>query len=324
MVNRQSSPLGWLVVSLLLFSSTLTVVQFDIVSQSYGQYVTQTTHSPPPGLPTTWRGHIGNRTWTRMANQTWSWIHIGNRTFTRRGNQSWTWSYTGNQSWTHIENQTWTWNRIANQTHTYYSGNQTWTWTGPLGPPGRGNETRRNGQVPPGLVNGWAHSNVTVGARNVAQPLFMNGTDSVRLSHIAINASSAGQIIRNIAFNQTVTQIEFDRNGTLQLIINSSVKPTQVFADDLELSESQSLNGLTPTSEMWYYNQSNQALTSADPSSITIFYAPTAPVPEFPTPLEQAIVIYLAVTLILEKKLTNTTQAGLPPEQDDSENERTR
>jgi hypothetical protein len=132
----------------------------------------------------------------------------------------------------------------------------------------------------------------------------MNGTDRVRLSHIAINASSGDQNIRNIAFNQTVAQIEFDHNGTLQLIINSSVKPTQVFADNLELTEAQSLNGLTPTSEMWFYDQNNQTLVIfADPSSITIFYGPVAsPIPEFPIAPGLVLIASIAAGAIVTKR----------------------
>jgi len=180
------------------------------------------------------------------------------------------------------------------------------TQTGPPGLPT--NQTRRGRSgVPPGLVNGWAHSNVTVGARNITQPFFMNGTDRVRLSHIAINASSGGQIIRNIAFNQTVAQVEFDRNGSIQLIINSSVKPTQVFADNIELSEAQSLNGLTPASEMWFYDQNKQTLMIfADPSCITLFYGPVvSPIPEFPA----APALVLVISLVTSGLITNRQKA---------------
>jgi hypothetical protein len=132
----------------------------------------------------------------------------------------------------------------------------------------------------------------------------MNGTDDVRLSHIAINASSGNQLIRSIAFNQTVAQVEFNRNGSIQLIINSSTKPTRVFADSIELSEAQSSNGLTPNSDAWVYDQNNQTLTIfADPSSITLFYSPVAtPTPEFSPTLGLVLIVSLAASAIVTKR----------------------
>jgi len=279
MVNHQSSTSAWLIVGLLLLSSTLAVLQLGITSQSYGQYVTQTTY--PPGSPTTWHVHTGNRTWTHTGSQTWSWTHMGNRTFTRPGNL--TWVHTGNQSWTWI-----------------HTANQTWTQLGNM--TGR----KRRGNL--GLVNGWAQSNVTMAARIVNQTLLMNETDGVELGFITINASSSGQIIRNLAFNESVLQIEFDHNGSIQLSVNSSAKPAEVFADNNVLTEAQSLNGLTPESEAWVYDPSSHALTIfADPSSVTLVYSltPTSvptPVPEYPTALALVLIGCIAITLLIEKK----------------------
>ncbi|MGD0424733.1 MAG: hypothetical protein ABSA92_14940 [Candidatus Bathyarchaeia archaeon] len=273
MVNRQRSPSGWLIVGLLLLSSILSVVQLGI-SQSYGQYVTQTTYLP--GLPTTWRVHTGNRTWTHMGNHTW--IHTGNRTFTRPGNL--TWVHTGNQTWTWI--------------HT----NQTWTQLGNL-------TERKRG--PPSFMNGWARSNMTVATRNETQAFLLNGTYDIRLGSIAIYASSSGQVIRSVAFNDSVVQVEFDREGSVQLVINSSAKPSQVFADNNTLTMTQSISGLTPASEAWVYDQSSHTLIIlADPMSITLIYGTTTstPIPEFPAALELMIAVgCLAIMLIIRKAL---------------------
>ena len=272
---------------LLLSSLALTMFQLGLVSQSFGQFRGQTTQLPrPTGQPGNNGVHTGPPGYSIRGNYTRNQTQTG--VPQPRWNQSWT--NTGNQSWTRMENETYT-----------YMGNQT-TWTRITGP--RGNETHGVG-VPPGLVNGWAHSNITVGARNVTHPFFMNGTRRVTLGSIAINASSGNQVIRNVAFNRTVAQIEFDRNGSIQLIINSSVKPTQVFADSVELSEAQSLNGLT-AGEAWFYDQSNHTLIIlADPSSITIFYEPAAsPVPEFPaTPSLILILIVVLVAAATKRRL---------------------
>lgn len=86
----------------------------------------------------------------------------------------------------------------------------------------------------------------------------------------------------------------------------------------------QSSSGLTPDSEAWVYDQSSHTLIIlADPMSITIIHgtATPTPIPEFPAALELVIVVgCLAVMLIIEKDLRNTTHASLPGEQDDSEN----
>ena len=165
---------------------------------------------------------------------------------------------------------------------------------------------------------------MTIASRNVTQVFLLNGTFGIRLGSIAINASSSGQVIRNVAFNDSVLQVEFDREGAVQLIINSSAKPSQVFADNNTLTMVQSSSGLTPDSEAWAYDQSSHTLIIlADPMSITIVYgtATPTPIPEFPTALVVVIVVAcLAVTLIIEKDLKNTTEARLPREQDDSEN----
>jgi hypothetical protein len=165
---------------------------------------------------------------------------------------------------------------------------------------------KRRGNL--GLVNGWAQSNVTMAARIVNQTLLMNETDGVELGFITINASSSGQIIRNLAFNESVLQIEFDHNGSIQLSVNSSAKPAEVFADNNVLTEAQSLNGLTPESEAWVYDPSSHALTIfADPSSVTLVYSltPTSvptPVPEYPTALALVLIGCLAMTLLIARK----------------------
>ena len=165
---------------------------------------------------------------------------------------------------------------------------------------------------------------MTITSRKVTQAFLLNGTFGTRLDSIAINASSSGQVIRNVAFNDSVVQVEFDREGSVQLIINSSAKPAQVFADDNTLTMVQSSSGLTPDSEAWAYDQSSHTLIIlADPMSITIVYgtATPTPIPEFPAALEVVIVIgCLTVTLIIEKDFKNTTEACLPRGQGDSEN----
>ena len=162
----------------------------------------------------------------------------------------------------------------------------------------------RRGKPQLGLLNGWAQSNVTVAFRNVTQPISMNGTQGVRLGLIAINATSSDQIIRNVVFNGTVAQIEFDHNGSIQLIVNSSVKPSQVFADGNLLSEAQSSNMLTPQSEAWAYDPNSHTVTIfADPTSVTLVYTLSASVPEYPSTLPLALVGSLTITLLLSSRI---------------------
>jgi hypothetical protein len=148
---------------------------------------------------------------------------------------------------------------------------------------------------------------MSIGAKNVTQPIFMNGTDRVRLAYIAINSSSGDQIIRNIAFNESVAQVEFDHDGSVQLIISSSTKPAHVYADNMELTEVQSVSGLTPESEAWVYDQNTHTLIIfADPSSVTIIYGSTAaPIPEFPPALGLVLIVSLGVSTIVARRRTS-------------------
>lgn len=163
--------------------------------------------------------------------------------------------------------------------------------------PNAGHEDGRRGSVPPGLLNAWAHSNMSVVARAVTHAIFLNATHGVELAEIAIATSSNGQIIKNVAFNESVAQIDFDHEGAVEMEINSSAKPAAVYADDSELAEAQWNVGLTPNSNAWFYDPNTHMLTvDADPSSITIFYSSTpTPVPEFPT---GAVALVLLASLI--------------------------
>jgi hypothetical protein len=166
---------------------------------------------------------------------------------------------------------------------------------------------RHAGGVPPGLLNAWAHSNMSAAALAVTHAIFLNGTHGVELAQIAIAASTNGQLIRDVAFNETVAKIDFDRDGSLQLTLNSSIKPRAVYADDMELTELPSAAGLNPNSEAWVYDQNNQSLRIfADPTSVTLFYeSASTPVPEFPEPLTGLILTVttaLTVLFVTRKK----------------------
>jgi len=263
------------VVGLLLLTSTLTLIQVEIATPSYGQSVAQTTCTP--GSDTSGEFHTGNRTWTNLENRTLTWSDNA------------TWGHGGNRSWTHGFNQTW---------------------------PCFRNEWPHKGAEVPGLAYGWARSNITVAARNLTLPILMNGTQGVRLGFIGINATSNGQMIRRVAFNETVVQIEFDRNGSILLAVNSSVAPSEVFADGDLLSEAQTLNGLTSQSDVWVYESDSHALTVfADPTSITLIYTPTSgpmttPVPEYPT---TTLYLVLIGSLIISIVLTNNSKTRTRP-----------
>jgi len=158
---------------------------------------------------------------------------------------------------------------------------------------------------PPGLLKGWALFNMSVVARAVTHAIFLNGTHRVELAEIAINASSNSQMIENVAFNMSVVKIDFDHDGSVELALNSSAKPSAVYADDMQLGEAQSSNSLNLSSNEWVYDNAHHMLIIfADPSSITIFYSPTStPVPEFPSTLTVfALFITLSASLVLIRK----------------------
>jgi hypothetical protein len=155
----------------------------------------------------------------------------------------------------------------------------------------------------PGLLKGWALFNMSVAARAVTHAIFLNGTHRVELAEIAINASSNGQMIENVAFNESIVKIDFDHDGSVELSLNSSAKPSAVYADDMQLGEAQSSNGLNLNSNEWVYDH-HMIIIFADPSSVTIFYSPTpTPVPEFPVTLTALILIVaLSASLIVTKR----------------------
>jgi len=161
----------------------------------------------------------------------------------------------------------------------------------------------RKGGLPPGLVGAWARSNMSVVARNVTHAIFLSGYHGVVLAWIAINASSSNQLIESVAFNETVFHLRFDQEGAVILSVQSSAKPTAVYADDIVLREAPSMAGLTPESEAWVYDQSSQVIIIfADPFSITLFYGYSPPpIPEFPS---ESIVAGLAVGIAMLALLT--------------------
>ena len=277
------------------------MTQSRVITQSSGQIETGPTppisvswnpsgsQTSPPGLPTMRPVHSGNQTQTGSPPPP-------------AGNQSSTWSIP-TETWTRFANQTWT--GPANQTRTQMQGN--WTWAGPSSQTWNqtlGNQTHVRNGLFPGLPSEWAQSNMTIGARNFTQPILLNGTSQVRLGYVAINSSSSEQTIRNIAFNGSIVQVELDHNGSLQLVVNSSTRPTHVYADNFELAQAQSTSGLSPESETWVYDQNTGILTIfADPSSITIIYGSVAtPVPEFSVGFELVLIVSLALGAIVPKR----------------------
>jgi hypothetical protein len=168
------------------------------------------------------------------------------------------------------------------------------------------------GGVPPGLIRAWAHTNMSVEAKEVTQAIFLSGYHGVQLERIEIEESNNDQMIRNVALNETVLHIKCDKDGEMRLRINSSVKPNAVFADDMPLAEASSMNGLTPQSEAWFYDQNSHMLVVfADPTSVTVFYMPVQTIiPEFPvalTVLSIAVIVVLMTTRALTgKRVCNT------------------
>jgi hypothetical protein len=205
---------------------------------------------------------------------------------------------------------------VQSHTHTHTNGPSTFqgsasstltTISGSTEMQGHG----RRGGVPPGLLNAWAHSNMSVVARAVTHAIFMNGTHGVELAQIAIAASSNGQMIRNVAFNESVAKVDFDHDGSVELDVNSSSKPTTVFADDNELPEAQLNIGLTPNSNAWVYDDNSHMLrVYADPSSITIFYSSSqAPLPEFPAGIVALVLLASLIgTVLAVKKRSRRTK----------------
>lgn len=196
---------------------------------------------------------------------------------------------------------------VQSKTHAHTNGppSQTGSTTSTDSASSTGLGNGRHGGVPPGLLNAWAHSNMSVVARAVTHAIFLNGTHGVELAKIVIAASSNGQLIRNVGFNESVVEVNFDHDGALELDVNSSAKPAAVFADGNELAEVPWNVGLSPNSNAWVYDQNTHSLNIyADPSSVTIFYGSTpTPVPEFPTAiLGMLFIVGLLGTVLAVRK----------------------
>jgi len=284
------------------------LAQVETSTPSYAQSITETGYQP--GFSATWHTYTGtwtskwNRTVTRRENATWT--HSGTWTWSFRTiNQTWTIS--GNHTWSGTYTGGWTFTQGGNVTGSQFNaGNRTWP------SPENGTAHRRGAVL--GLGAAWARSNMTIAARTVTQPVLLNGTHGVRLSYIAINVSTSGQFIRNVAFNETVAQIEFNVNGSVQLTVSSSVKPSLVFADGTLLPEANSSAGLTPQSDAWVYDSNNQTLIIfADPASVTLIYTPaqgvvTTPVPEYPTGFYLVLFTSLAAVVLFVRKVNHRLQ----------------
>lgn len=98
---------------------------------------------------------------------------------------------------------------------------------------------------PPGLVSGWATSNVAVMSTTYPQTLTLNGGVVVTLSSISIVSSTNAQIIENVAYNQNTVQVQFSHDGGTELVISSSARPVAVYADAQLLAQASSSAGLT-------------------------------------------------------------------------------
>jgi hypothetical protein len=163
---------------------------------------------------------------------------------------------------------------------------------------------RTRGGYPPGLAKALLHSHRSEHAKEVLEDIFLGGHYGVKISKIAVVHSSSNQMIQTIDNNETVVHIGFDVDGTEEVIINSTAKPAAVYADDLQLSESQSTAGLTPESEAWVYDQNNGVITIfADPTTITLFYGST-PIPEFPVASVSLLLLVILTAAISIVALT--------------------
>jgi hypothetical protein len=136
---------------------------------------------------------------------------------------------------------------------------------------------------PPGLRAGWAASNITVRSTIFHQTLLFIGAEGATITSITLASSSNGQVIRNVASNANVAQVEFDHDGGIVLVIQTSARPAAVYADDRLLAPVVSTAGLNFSSNVWAYAQGNGMLTVyADPATVTLFYGTApAPIPEF-------------------------------------------
>ena len=112
-------------------------------------------------------------------------------------------------------------------------------------------------QYPPGLGIAWANSNMSVNAFQVTQTIFLSQSQNVSVSQVASNGE-----IASVAYNQTALQFRFVQNGTVSLSFASSKLPVAIYADAKSVPFSYVKGIVTVT---------------ADPSTMTVFYASSSP-----------------------------------------------
>lgn len=131
---------------------------------------------------------------------------------------------------------------------------------------------------PPGLTKGWATSNSSVNALAEPHPAILDQQAGIDVYWVQLESSPGDQLIGNVAYNQSVLQVEFNRPGLVELSLQSTEAPAAVYADDIALRAAMPQN-LSFTEPGYYYNQTSHIMTVfADPGSVTLFYG-RAPAP---------------------------------------------
>lgn len=134
-----------------------------------------------------------------------------------------------------------------------------------------GQKTCKSACYPPGIHGEWATLNKTVNGAAEISPLKLNST--LTISWVDINANPEGQLIRDVAYNGSVLQVEFDKTGFITFTLKSSLNPTAIYADN-EMLAAQSIGNESSLARAGYfYNKTSGIITiSADPSSVTLFF----------------------------------------------------
>lgn len=131
------------------------------------------------------------------------------------------------------------------------------------------------GCSPPGMHGLWATSNSTVGAVSDPHPTDLDQAKGIDVSWIQLESNPSGQVIQDVAYNQSVLQVQFNKPGLIVLSLESTQPPVAVYSDGIPL-QAAALQDISFSDQGFYYNQTSHVMTIfADPSAITLFYGLT-------------------------------------------------
>ena len=142
-------------------------------------------------------------------------------------------------------------------------------------------QIQKLGQIPNAVKEGFADSRIVVIAKAYRDDIVMNNK-GLSISTPTLFESTTNQIIQEIQWNEDYILIIFDRSGDFTFNVKSTVKPTKVFADNIEVPEFQGAFNTIDPKEIekgtWAYHEVLRTIiVNVDSESITLSYKKIIP-----------------------------------------------